>query len=171
MDNDSLTSAFMRLRMRLTRIATGILGDSDAAEDALQDAFCRLWTHRNRISDNREAEALSVTTVHNVCIDALRKHSHAPMVSLDENRNSFDSPDDDAAEAAGRELMFRNVERIINQNLSAQQQAIVRMRDIDGLSFETIADYLNMQPATVRVTLSRARKTIRDIYLKTINDD
>ena len=46
MDNDSLTSAFMRLRMRLTRIATGILGDSDAAEDALQDAFCRLWTHQ-----------------------------------------------------------------------------------------------------------------------------
>ena len=171
MSNDTLTSAFMRIRHRLQRIATGILGDSAEAEDALQDAFCRLWTHRDRIGSSSEAEALSVTTVHNVCIDAYRKHSHSPTVSLDENRDSIDCADDDNSEASRRELLIRNVERIINHRLTDKQQSIVRMRELDGMSYEAIAESLDMQPAAVRVALSRARQTIRDVYLTTRNDE
>ena len=88
MEGDAFTSVFVGLRQRLKRIATGIIGDSDDAEDALQDAFCRLWSRRDRIAGSSEVEALSVTTVHNVCIDALRRQSHSPTVSLDENRDS-----------------------------------------------------------------------------------
>ena len=46
MQDEALTSVFVGLRQRLRRMATAILGDSDAADDALQDAFCRLWTLR-----------------------------------------------------------------------------------------------------------------------------
>ena len=171
MSNDTLTSAFMRIRHRLQRIATGILGDSAEAEDALQDAFCRLWTHRDRIGSSSEAEALSVTTVHNVCIDAYRKLSHSPTVSLDENRDSHDCIDDDTNDAPERDMLLRSVEHIIDSRLSAQQQAIVRMRELEGMSFEAIAETLEMQPAAVRVALSRARQTIRNVYLKTRNDE
>ena len=85
-EKDTLTSAFVRLRYRLHRIASGILGDSDDADDALQDAFCRLWAHRERIKTAGEAEAMSVTTVHNVCIDFVRRNSRSPMVGIDESR-------------------------------------------------------------------------------------
>ena len=171
MEGDAFTSVFVGLRQRLKRIATGILGDSDDAEDALQDAFCRLWSRRDRIAGSSEVEALSVTTVHNVCIDALRRQSHSPTVSLDENRDSHDCIDDDTNDAPERDMLLRSVEHIIDNRLSAQQQAIVRMRELEGMSFEAIAETLEMQPAAVRVALSRARQTIRNVYLKTRNDE
>ena len=166
--NDLLTTVFTDLRYRLKSLATGILGDSGDADDALQDAFCRLWQRRERICSQKEAEALSVTAVHNICIDTLRRHSHSPTVSIDENRDTSDedvgaADDDDSVQR--REELFASVERIVNSRLSGQQQAILRMRDLEGLSFEAIAETLNMQPAAVRVALSRTRRLIREIYL------
>ena len=68
-------------------------------------------------------------------------------------------------------MLLRSVEHIIDSRLSAQLQAIVRMRELEGMSFEAIAETLEMQPAAVRVALSRARQTIRNVYLKTRNDE
>ncbi|MGN1245824.1 MAG: RNA polymerase sigma factor [Muribaculaceae bacterium] len=166
MDGDALTSVFVGLRQRLRRIATGILGDSDDAEDALQDAFCRLWNRRDLIAGSKDAEALSVTTVHNVCIDAVRRHSHSPTVSIDENRDLPDCIDDSPDEAKEREALLHRVEQIIDRRLTEQQQSIVRMRELEGMSFDEIASALDMQPAAVRVALSRARKAIRSGYLE-----
>lgn len=167
-----LTSVFSDLRLRLRRIATGILGDSDDADDALQDAFCRLWQHHKHIKSRQEAEALSVTTVHNICIDNIRRQSHSPTVSIDENRDSTDAIDTaDNEEYTSREDLFRNIEQIVNNQLSERQQTILRMREIEGMSFEAIAESLEMQPTAVRMALSRTRKLIREIYLKTRSDE
>lgn len=170
--NDLLTSVFVDLRHRLKGLASGILGDSSEADDALQDAFCRLWQRRDRIASPKEAEALSVTTVHNVCIDVLRKHNHSPMVSIDENRDiSVEDVNDGEDSILTREDLLRRVEQIISSRLTEQQQVILRMRDMEGLSFEAIAESLSMQPTAVRMSLSRTRKIIREIYIKTRSNE
>lgn len=87
-------------------------------------------------------------------------------MSLDENRDLHDTLDD-TDDTAGREMLLRSVERIIDSRLTEQQRAIVRMRELEGMSFEAIAEILDMQPAAVRVALSRARKLIRDVYRAT----
>lgn len=53
---------------------------------------------------------------------------------------------------------------IIDNDLSANQRAIIDMREVQGMEFDDIATRLGMQPATVRVELSRARKRVREIY-------
>lgn len=168
---DLLTSVFVNLRQRLRGLAAGILGNTDDADDALQDAFCRLWQRRERIASNSEAEALSVTTIHNICIDTLRKNARAYTVSIDENRDTGDRADESSADAMTREAMLARVEAIINSRLTPQQQQIIQMRDVEGISFEEIAEKLDMQPSAVRMALSRARKTIRDIYNEERRDD
>ena len=60
------------------------------------------------------------------------------------------------------------VEKIIN-DLPEQQKLIVQLRDIEELEFEEIASILDLTEVTVRVTLSRARKTIREKMLITHN--
>lgn len=169
--NDILTSSFSALKCRLQRLAIGILGDSNDADDALQDAFCKLWARRENIKSRQEAEALSVTAVHNVCIDTLRRHSHSPTVSIDENRDTITYPVDDTESYASREELFAEVDKIITRQLTEQQQAILRMRDVECMSYEAIAESLNMQPTAVRMALSRIRKTIREIYLKSRSND
>lgn len=51
------------------------LPNREDADDALQEAFFRLWKHADRIDSREEAEALTVATVKNLCIDVLRKRS------------------------------------------------------------------------------------------------
>ena len=111
---------------------------------------------------------MSVTTVHNVCIDFVRRNSRSPMVGIDESRDTIDDNADDALQ---REHILDDVQRIIAQNLSPQQRRVLDLREVQGLSFEAIAEMLSMQPAAVRMTLSRARKTIREIYLNTSDNE
>ena len=60
------------------------------------------------------------------------------------------------------------VHRLIN-NLPEQQKLIIQLRDIEEFEFDEIAEQLNLQPTAVRVSLSRARKTIREQLTKQHN--
>ncbi|MCD7815659.1 MAG: hypothetical protein LUH12_02875 [Bacteroides sp.] len=49
------------------------LSNQEDADDALQEAFFRLWKHADQIDTPEKAEAMTVITVKNLCIDTLRK--------------------------------------------------------------------------------------------------
>ena len=72
MSGKILTNTFTAMRKKLLRIAMHILPDEDDAADALQDAFCRLWPRRDNINSSAEAEALTTTTLRNICIDKIK---------------------------------------------------------------------------------------------------
>ncbi|MGV8946042.1 MAG: RNA polymerase sigma factor, partial [Lutibacter sp.] len=54
-------------------------------------------------------------------------------------------------------------------NLPEQQKLIIQLRDIEQYEFDEIAEMLDMQPTAIRVSLSRARKTIREQLIKKHN--
>lgn len=154
--------AFQRLKLRLRQMAGAMLGSEEDADDALQDAFCRLWPRRESIKSENEAAALLTTTVRNIGIDTLRRRQHMRTESLEEGSTA--PPWEDEGEAAEREKQFRRVEELIEEKLSPMAREILQRKDFLGESFETIAESMNMQPAAVRMQLSRARKTIRECY-------
>lgn len=164
MSKETLTSTFTDLRKNFLRLAMRFLPNREDADDALQEAFFRLWKHADRIDSREEAEALTVATVKNLCIDVLRKKEHLPTVELDERRD--ESVTDSADEILEKEERFRAVERIIAQRLTPLQQQILRMKEYEGRKYNEIADILGMQEPAVRMQLSRARKDIRECYLK-----
>ena len=147
MSKETLTSTFTELRKNFLRLAMRFLPNKEDADDALQEAFF-----------------LTVVTVKNLCIDTLRKRNNIPTVELDENRD--ESVCDQADESIEREERFRTLERIIELRLTPLQQQILRMKEYEGKKYNEIADILGMQEPAVRMQLSRARKEIRDCYLK-----
>lgn len=155
-----MLSAFRRMGRRLRGVALSLLGDEDEADDALQEAFCRLWPRAPRIGSEDEAAALLTTTVRNVSIDALRRKQVAPTVRTE----ILPDQADDAEEMREREEQYRRVEEIIDGELSLLAQDILRRKEYRGQTFEQIAEELGMQPAAVRMQLSRARKQIRECY-------
>lgn len=169
MSKDTLTTTFADIRLRLLHIASRMLGNEDDANDALQDAFCRLWRHKDEISTRSQAEALSVTAVKNLCIDNLRKQKNTYQISIDQNNEAETvTYEDDNADI---EELYDKVNQIIDFRLSDTQKMIVRMRDEEEMSFEIIAEKVNMTEANVRVQLSRARKAIRECYRKLKQDE
>lgn len=164
MSKETLTSTFTELRKGFLRLAMRFLPNQEDADDALQEAFFRLWKQADRINSREEAEALTVVTVRNLCIDTLRRKSHLQTVELDENRDN--AADDPESEAQERENRFRTVEKIIELHLTPLQKRILHMKEYENKDYEEIAEILGMQPPAVRMQMSRARKEIRACYLK-----
>lgn len=155
---------FRRIGDRLHHMASALLGNDMEADDALQDAFCRLWPQSGDIGSERDAEALLTTTVRRLSIDALRRRETA-RTNLEDTARLADE-EDDAEAAEEREERFRTVEALIERELTPSAREILHRREYDGEDLERIAADMGMQPAAVRMTLSRARKTIRNCYLK-----
>ncbi len=161
-NKDTLVVTFSHLQERFKRFALRILPSEEDAEDALQEAFCKLWPHHDTIHSSQEAEALMMTTVKNVCIDSWRKQQRYQTVAIDPERDGgiTDSPD----ERMVIDETYATVEQIIQSRLTPIQQEILRRKEFEGEDYDRIALDLHMQPAAVRVQLSRARKTIRELY-------
>lgn len=157
---DILTKTFIGIRQRLHIMASRMLADDAEADDVLQDAFYRLWQRRNAIESESQAEGLSTITVRNICIDNLRRRQNKGTEPLDTAiTQQADEDDDDRRET------YESVHTIIERELGERERRVITMRDSMGMDFEDIADTLGISENNVRMILSRARRTVRMIYL------
>lgn len=168
MSEEILTLTFTELRKGFLRLARRFLPNEEDANDALQDAFCRLWPHRNEIVTRGQAEAITVTTVRNLCIDTLRRKK---IDTVELNLNTESVSTESPIEQLEREELFKKIEVLIETELTEIQREIFQKKEYQELSIEEIANELDMQSGAVRVQLSRARKKIRDCYRSRISDD
>ena len=159
MEEDSLTSAFRRIGSRLRLSAIRLTGTSDDADDALQEAFFRLWKRRGSISTREQAERMLTAAVRNAGIDTLRGRIHT--AADDEIPERADT--DDSAERAE---LLAEVTRLIESRLTAEQREILYERDRYGWEFDEIAHRHGISEAHARMIVSRCRRKVRELYLQ-----
>ena len=158
-----LTTTFLKIRRRLQIISASILGNETEAEDALSEAFLRLWNYPPSVNSSQQAEAVLTTTVRNLSIDEVRKRRSHPTEDWEQVSNQqFTSEEEDEVDEIT--LRLQRIEKLMDECLSPVQQQVLRMRDVDGRTYAEIAQYLNMQETAVRMQLSRARKHLRELY-------
>ena len=156
---DRITSAFTTLREQMLTLAERITGNRDDAADAVQDAFVKLWQRRGRYDTASHAQGAGMMTVRTTSIDMARRNSHHADVPVEQAAFITEETTDEE-----RTLAYQQVRRIIDNELTSRQRTIIDLREVEGLEFEDIAARLGIQPANVRVELSRARKRVRDLY-------
>lgn len=139
-------------------------GSEEDAEDIVQEVLLRLWSRREELDRCVSIEAYATTMTRNACIDWMRTR-HASDSNLPEAGFSTDGQTPESLLEAKDEMQL--VENIIRR-LPPLQQAILRMKDIEGYETEEIAQVTGCNAEAIRSNLSRARKRMRDIYLKTI---
>lgn len=159
---DILTSTFITFRARLGRLAAGIAG-SEEADDIIHDAFCNLWAHHPLVENETQALRLSYTAVRNSAIDSYRRSAMRQTVSIEDAGPSLAS-DDENADAHERQDTYEAVIRLSRRALNSRQFEVFELHDIKGLGYEEVAEALGMTQENVRMTLSRARKIIRNLY-------
>ncbi len=156
---DRITNAFTTLREQMLSLAERITGNRDDAADAVQDAFVKLWQQRGRYETTSHAQGAGMMTVRTTSIDMARRNSHQANVSIEQAADEIEPVSD-----AELDLAYRQVRRIIDNDLSPNQRLIIDMREVQEMEFDEIANRMNMTAANVRVELSRARKRVREIY-------
>jgi RNA polymerase sigma-70 factor (ECF subfamily) len=142
--------------------ATSVLHDSEAAADIAPDTMLKLWLMGDRLDGYRDVGALAAVASRNLAISSLRG-SHA-SVELDEARAVADS----TASALEARENDEEVDAILAA-LPDTQQAILRLRHVQGLETDEIARILGSTPGAVRVALSRARNRVKTIFLNRQN--
>jgi RNA polymerase sigma-70 factor (ECF subfamily) len=92
----------------------------------------------------------------------LRRNQSHQEDTLDNNLNisQEESSEED------KEALFNNVKSIIDKELTDVQRNILYLRDYEDYSYQDIAQMMNMSETNVRMTISRARRTVRECYLK-----
>lgn len=147
---------------KMYRIAFRLLENSESAKDVLQESFLKLWEKRNEISKYRNVEAYVITVIKNKCLDKLRLIKQTVDISSLSAETRKTESNYDYQESTNE------IKKII-QKLSKQQQSIIELRDIEGFSYEEIADLLDLSVNNVRVNLSYARKKIKEELEKIYN--
>jgi RNA polymerase sigma-70 factor (ECF subfamily) len=138
---------------------------SEEAEDATQEVLMKLWAIKKGMARYRNVEAFAMTMTKNFCLDRL-KSKQSGNLKLVHNNYADESNSLQRQVEVNDSLQW--VEKIMD-TLPEQQKLVLQLRDIEEYSFEEIAEMLDMQPATIRVTLSRARKTVREKLIEKHN--
>jgi RNA polymerase sigma-70 factor (ECF subfamily) len=159
MGEQEFNSVVKPISQRLYMLCCRILRNSDEARDALQEVLIKLWIGRNQISELKNIDAYATTVARNHCFDRLRtRKEHLGEEHILNNHQETNDDDETKSKLDAIKIALKR--------LNEHQQQVFTMRDIEGMEFEEIALQLSMSPENVRVTLSRARKSIREIIQK-----
>jgi len=152
---------------KLLRFATLFLKDEDDAKDVVQDVFLKLWQKRDELEKIDNIEAFAMRMTKNRCLDVIRAGKTIP-ISADTDRKMKEESVDVHIQVEFSESA-NQIKKLIN-GLPDLQRTVMYLRDIEQLSYDEIAETTELQLNAIRVNLSRARKKVRDEFLK-LNDD
>jgi len=150
------------VRDNLFLTACRILENRDDAEDAVQETMIRLWNLRDDLGKYDNLIALAMTITKNQCIDKIR--SRAKTVSIEQDVYRRAGPDNPYLR-----LERKNTEEVVKaiiKDLPALQKAIITMKDIEGYELSEIAEITGGNVEAIRVNLSRARKKVREAFVR-----
>jgi RNA polymerase sigma factor (sigma-70 family) len=142
---------------KLFRLAKRMLVSTEEAEDASQEVLLKLWKADKSVFKSIEAVAMTMTK--NYCLDQLKAKRSNNLSLVHTNYSDNSSLEKQITDRDN--LSF--VEKII-YTLPEQQRMIVQLREIEEYEFAEIAKILDMNETAIRVSLSRARKTIKEKF-------
>jgi RNA polymerase sigma-70 factor (ECF subfamily) len=141
-----------------------ILRSQEEAEDAVQEVFIKLWKMGNKLDEYNSLMALATTMVKNFCIDQIRKKRH--LVHEEHSGGNLEQIDKDSPYSLMESRESGEILYLIIDQLPDIYKDAIKLKEIEGLSYEEIADKTSQNINTLRVTLSRARKMIREEFNK-----
>jgi len=155
----------MPFKDKVFRLAKRLLVSTEEAEDATQEILLKLWKNKTKIGEYKNIEAFSMTMTKNFCFDKLKSKQAQNLKIVHSNY-------EDKNVGLQKQLELNDsigwVGKIM-EDLPQQQKMVIQLRDIEQYDFDEIAKMLDMTNTAVRVTLSRARKTIREKLTNTHN--
>jgi RNA polymerase sigma-70 factor (ECF subfamily) len=168
-DVESFNELVRLFEGRVYTLCYRMLGDTESAADAAQDAFLSAFRNLQSFRGGSfRSWMLRIAT--NTCYDVLRVRKRRPSVSLDMDTDdeSATSPLQiaDTAESPDDFAQRRELAAAIQNGLTElpdEQRIVLILSDIQGLAYEEIAQITNSNLGTVKSRLSRGRARLREV--------
>lgn len=145
-----LKNKFFRLALRITLNQT-------EAEDVVQETLVRIWQSRDRLEDTEAIQAFGYTVCRRLALDCANKAGHG-NIQFDPDRHDTTSiQPSEQMDIQERMVLIRK----LMDALPEVQRSIMLLRDIEGKTYQEIAEILNLTESQVKVYLHRARSKVR----------
>ena len=167
MEKISFRNDILPLKNKLFRLALRITLNSADAEDIVQETLIKVWKKRESWDEIESIEAFCYSICRNLALDRTRRADKFNE-SLDEKQNtavdtSYSANPEERVQQGDR---MRLVKELID-HLPEKQRSVIQLRDFEGKSYKEIAVIMQMTDEQVKVTLFRARQTIKKKFLET----
>jgi RNA polymerase sigma-70 factor (ECF subfamily) len=166
----SFRNDVLPLKNELFRLALRITLNRAEAEDVVQETMIKVWNRRDDWDSIESIEAFCLTVCRNLSLDKMRRMGNQSQ-SLDDTPG-HDSADQSYASNPEEQTVQRDRIRLVRQlidSLPEKQRSVMQLRDFEGKSYKEIASILSISEELVKVTIFRARQTIKKKYLETEN--
>ena len=165
-DANAFETLVLEYEKNVYNIALRMTGNSEDAADMTQEAFIKAYNSLQSFRGDSKFSVWLYRIVSNVCLDFLRSRNRRPTVSLSvEDDDGEDAQLDVADESQSPELLLdrkltrESVRRGLD-SLPPDYRQILLLREIQGLSYDEIAQALSLEVGTVKSRIFRARKRL-----------
>ncbi|MEI6740562.1 MAG: sigma-70 family RNA polymerase sigma factor [Gemmatimonadaceae bacterium] len=160
-----------RYQSRLLNFVYRTIGDRDRAEDLVQEVFIRVYRHLARFDRTKKFSTWIYTIASNLAKNELRNRSRNPLVLFQTIKAKFEDeerplqfedtqsrPDDMYRKRHLREAVEDSVAK-----LPVHHREVFVLRELEGKSYEEIAEITGVNLGTVKSRLNRARSAFAEI--------
>lgn len=160
---------------RIYSLCYRMTGNPEDAADLTQDAFLNAWRGLSKFSRQSAFSTWLYRLAANACIDFLRREKRRSTLSMtlepgDDEEHQADLPDE--RWSPERELERKENRRALRDGLAAlspEHREVLLLRETEGLSYQEIAQALDLEEGTVKSRIARARMALKDYLQKTGN--
>lgn len=170
MTEDEFLELVRKHQDRIYRHALYLLKNSEDAKDMTQETFIKAWQHRTKLRQ-KTVHAWLLKCVRNLCFNLLKRRKFQVHLSDEEDdgdtfgmllktqeNKSSPSPEELTIKQETKQLVHRAI-----GELPASMKSIVIMRELEGMSYKEIAAVVKQPENSVKSTVFRARKKLREI--------
>ena len=163
-DQEALKEIFDKYHKRVYRIAYGVVRQREEALDVVQEVFIKLFRSIRNFKGRSHFYTYLYRMVMNTAIDHKRKVGKQFISSLDEE-GSFE-PSEEAERGPERVLLQKELEekvKLAMDKLPDEQRAALIYRDVEGLSYQEMAEAMGCSIGTVMSRLHYGRKRMQEL--------
>jgi RNA polymerase sigma-70 factor, ECF subfamily len=162
----AFTELVERYQTRLLNFIYRTIGDRDRAEDLVQEVFIRVYRHLHRFDRSKKFSTWAYTIASNLAKNELRNRSRNPLVLFQSMRGQGEEGEErpiefeDATSRPDDMYRKRHLQELVEGTVSQlpeHHREVFVLREIEGKSYEEIAEITHCNLGTVKSRLNRAR--------------
>ena len=162
-DLQAFDEVYARFAEMVYNLAVRLSGSRDEAADLTQEIFLRIYRHLGSFGGRSTLKTWVFRIAVNHCRDRLSRHV-PPMQSIDDGAEEDGVPIADPSRGPEELAVAADEGRRVSAGLARLPQVFreaVVLRDLEGLSYEEIAEVLGVRVGTVRSRIARGREQLR----------
>ena len=177
-NHDAFRVLYQRYHRRVYALAFGVVQNADDALDVVQDGFIKAHRHLDKFEGNSSFYTWLYRIIMNLSIDHIRKHKRARHVDFDD---AIDHGQDEGGvgedallprvlgQNPGKSLVRKEIREQIGKalaELSDNHRAVLVMRELEGMSYEEMAQAMQCSKGTIMSRLFHARRNMQKRLLE-----